>query len=59
MASFSKQNPAFEGDTEDSTSETNMDEADLLKRVQAANEGMKLLLNSNLREAEDLFKKSR
>ena len=59
MASFSKQNPAFEGDTEDSTSEIKMDEADMLKRVQVANEGMKLLLNSKLREAEELFKKSR
>ena len=49
-----------EGTTEpDLACETNMDETVLLKHVQAANEGMKLLLNSRLKESEDLFRKSR
>ena len=49
-----------EGITEpDIASEASMDETVLLKHVQAANEGMKLLLNSKLKESEDLFKQSR
>ena len=34
-------------------------ELEELRRVQVANEGMRLLLNSRLREAEELFKASK
>lgn len=34
-------------------------EMEELRRVQIANEGMRLLLNSRLREAEDIFRSSR
>ena len=36
-----------------------MDELEELRRVQIANEGMNLLLSSRLKEAEELFQKSR
>ena len=60
MASFSDTNSASEAKTEaDDSTDVKMDEADKLKCVQAANEGMKLLLNSRLKESEELFKRSR
>lgn len=45
------------GDGTDSKAKS--DDGDRLKYVQAANEGMKLLLNSRLTESEELFSKSR
>ena len=46
----------------DSTNDVGMeatDEVEYLKRIQIANEGMRLLLSSRLKEAEELFRSCR
>ena len=59
MASVGDTGPELELEEAEKMSESKIEATEQLKRVQAANEGMKLLLNSKLKESEDLFKKSR
>ena len=46
-------------DKEENTASKMDPESEELKCVQIANEGMKLLLSSRMREAEELYRKSR